>query len=344
MKFRFSRKGLTKLGAISLSYIRKHLWYWGLFFFLTVFLVFVASFNNTNPFYADYIDPVTALFGLIVTVGITVILAAREWEEELPVELIVHFTYKDPGTGRKKYIYSCYGVNLLEGTDVRALSQQIGRQMNRELLQFNPSLVKQGEEIIRVLDEHGRKKWIKYKEIEVALDKDYSFRTGNRYKVWNVNRSDKEEKLCSRTDSPFHLQAGLSIETMLSNHPEAVEAFRRSTVCKAPEPRTPRLYILNSALIPSPGTYRYRHATVNEVNRLLDRFDDFTSAIGYESTARALSELLNRRIPYNRISIDMKPGDMAIVFKLRIRPREGQVFTLDEIRRQGYELGILEKL
>ena len=65
------------------------------------------------------------------------------------------------------------------------------------------------------------------------------------------------------------------------------------------------------------------------------------SAIGHETTAQILTELLGFEIPVNRIEYRQEPGDIALVFKLRGRPSEGKILTRDEIEAMGYDFGIL---
>ncbi|EDN67529.1 conserved hypothetical protein [Beggiatoa sp. PS] len=69
--------------------------------------------------------------------------------------------------------------------------------------------------------------------------------------------------------------------------------------------------------------------------------ENFVSAIGHQGTAQLLSNLLNINIPVNRISIEMQPGDKALVFRLKQRMEEGKVFTQEEIAQLPFELGLL---
>jgi hypothetical protein len=65
------------------------------------------------------------------------------------------------------------------------------------------------------------------------------------------------------------------------------------------------------------------------------------SAVGHESTAQVLSSLLGVPVPVNRIQYVQQASDLAIVFKLRGRPPEGRVLTVQEIEGIGYDFGMI---
>lgn len=67
------------------------------------------------------------------------------------------------------------------------------------------------------------------------------------------------------------------------------------------------------------------------------------SAIGHESTAEILSELLGVKVPVNRQNYQQKVGESAIVFKLKTRAPEGVVLSKEEIEKIGYEFGLLTR-
>lgn len=66
------------------------------------------------------------------------------------------------------------------------------------------------------------------------------------------------------------------------------------------------------------------------------------SAIGHQSTADILTELLDMPIPMNRILFQQEPGQKAICFKLKGRPEEGKILSREEIEQIGYEFKLLE--
>jgi len=105
-------------------------------------------------------------------------------------------------------------------------------------------------------------------------------------------------------------------------------------------------YILNSAVITSPGDYRYRIITADEARQWAE--GGFVSTVGYEQTAEALGQLLGVPVPVDRKTITMSPGDEALVFRLvfpagmpRIDP--GDKGKLSQAVMDGcYELGLLK--
>lgn len=81
----------------------------------------------------------------------------------------------------------------------------------------------------------------------------------------------------------------------------------------------PNYYILNSAVITTPGSYRYDLATIAKALAWA-REREWSSTVGYEETANALGQLLGVEVPVNRVVIRMRPGDEALVFRLVLPP------------------------
>jgi len=66
--------------------------------------------------------------------------------------------------------------------------------------------------------------------------------------------------------------------------------------------------------------------------------EDFISAVGHESTARLLSELLGVEIKPNRIFVDMQKGDEALAIQFLQRIQEGKILSKEELEKL-YEEG-----
>ena len=65
---------------------------------------------------------------------------------------------------------------------------------------------------------------------------------------------------------------------------------------------------------------------------------EFISAVGHESTAKLLTELLGSEIPANRIFVDMQKDDEALAIQFLVRVQEGKVLSkeeLEELYKQG---------
>lgn len=107
-------------------------------------------------------------------------------------------------------------------------------------------------------------------------------------------------------------------------------------------------YLLNSAVLTSPGEYNYRLVDINQaVAWLLD--GEFVSAIRYDQTAEALSMITGVDIPTRDTTLVMEAGDEALVFRLVFPPGtprvpQGLKGSVDpEWLRSHSELGVLVK-
>lgn len=108
-------------------------------------------------------------------------------------------------------------------------------------------------------------------------------------------------------------------------------------------------FILSSAVLTSPGTYRYRLATLPEARQWVEA-GPFHSTIRYRETASALSALVGRKVEARDEIVTMQPGDEALVFRLVFPPgtrglptdKKGQVST--EFVLDHCEIGVLERI
>ena len=100
-----------------------------------------------------------------------------------------------------------------------------------------------------------------------------------------------------------------------------------------------RVYITNGispTMFPTPCNAVINTITIDEAKKVLG--SNFISAIGHESTAKLLSELLGISIPMNRITVKAEYNDIIIVLALKNRIPEGKVLSKEEIEQIGYEL------
>ena len=102
------------------------------------------------------------------------------------------------------------------------------------------------------------------------------------------------------------------------------------------------VYVLNTPVLTSYGTFRFTRISRGEARSLLA--DGFTSAVGHQGTAEVMTRLLGVEIPMNRVQVAMEPGDRAIVFRLLTRLPEGVVLTAEELAALPFELGLLERV
>lgn len=112
------------------------------------------------------------------------------------------------------------------------------------------------------------------------------------------------------------------------------------------------LYLLNSAVVTLPGTYRYRYIGPAEAQLIYHTTpaEQRTSGIGYPETARVMERLLGLspgEIEVVRTTTLMQPGDRAIVFRLTQRLPDAALkgrLTEQELLEWPHELGLLERI
>jgi hypothetical protein len=108
-------------------------------------------------------------------------------------------------------------------------------------------------------------------------------------------------------------------------------------------------YLLNSAVLTSFGLFYYSPISPEKAREWYGDGANVISTIGYEETALALSELLGRPVPVNRVTIKMEVGDEALVFRLvlpagspRIDPKDKGTIA-QHVQAGHWELGLLRK-
>jgi hypothetical protein len=102
------------------------------------------------------------------------------------------------------------------------------------------------------------------------------------------------------------------------------------------------IYVLNAPVITNFGDYRFTSIGPEEAKSILSA--GFISAIGHESTARVMSDIIGVEIPHNRITIRMESGDKAVALWLLNRPGEAEVYSREDLAAVPCELGLLERV
>lgn len=102
------------------------------------------------------------------------------------------------------------------------------------------------------------------------------------------------------------------------------------------------IFIINSPVITSFGSYTYIETSVDDIKEILEK-ESYISAIGHEEIAVLLSRILNIKVMVNRITISQMPGDKLIVIKPKTRLELYKKYSDRDIEEIGFELGILER-
>lgn len=101
--------------------------------------------------------------------------------------------------------------------------------------------------------------------------------------------------------------------------------------------------IFNGTVASTNGLYRISDIDITSAKKLIHTYG-FVSAIGHEATAQILTEILGIDIPLNRIQFQQSVTQVAVVFKLNVRPAEGVVLSREEVEKIGYSLKLMERL
>lgn len=105
-----------------------------------------------------------------------------------------------------------------------------------------------------------------------------------------------------------------------------------------------KLAILNTAIMTTDGTYTIRTVTLGTARELVATANGLDSAVGHPSTAEILTELLGVSVPVNRQQYAQQVGQLALVFKLDGRPKEGTELGKAQLEEIGFTLKIMERL
>lgn len=104
-----------------------------------------------------------------------------------------------------------------------------------------------------------------------------------------------------------------------------------------------KVALFNGTVATTNGVYRISDISVEDVKDLIMK-NGFISAIGHQSTADIISDLLNIKVSMNRIQFRQQVGQKAVAFKLNERPPEGVILSRDEIEEIGYSFKLMERL
>jgi hypothetical protein len=103
-----------------------------------------------------------------------------------------------------------------------------------------------------------------------------------------------------------------------------------------------RIVFLNTTILTADGNFSLKTTSLEEAKSIIGT--ETLSAIGHESTAQIMTELLGVPVPMNRIQYKQQQDDICICFKMNGRPAEGQILTREEIEAMGFEFKLLTML
>lgn len=140
-------------------------------------------------------------FALTIIIGIQ--NANSKWEKNLDKKLTAHFKVRDEKDGNKwNDLMCCKKVSLANEGDIRAFTQQIGRQMTGvNQLKFDLNYDREKPKIIRM-----GKKWVKHYEVTYYLTEFPKGYTDTGYKVWSwtsENKLDTGKKFIGQQCTPL---------------------------------------------------------------------------------------------------------------------------------------------
>lgn len=105
-----------------------------------------------------------------------------------------------------------------------------------------------------------------------------------------------------------------------------------------------KLGILNTSILTVEGIYKLENITLEQAKELVST-SILDSAIGHQSTADIMTELLGVEIPLNRQMFIQEKGQKALVFKLNSRlEEEKKILTVDEIKNLGYKFQLITRI
>jgi PIN domain nuclease of toxin-antitoxin system len=87
---------------------------------------------------------------------------------------------------------------------------------------------------------------------------------------------------------------------------------------------------------------KVKEIDISEVKEMLN--NQWVSAVGHESTAKVMSQIVGIDIPYNRIQVKLEKNDKIIVFQLLTRLEEGKVLSDEELKALPHKWILVEVL
>ena len=107
-----------------------------------------------------------------------------------------------------------------------------------------------------------------------------------------------------------------------------------------------RLILFNASILTDYGDFRFELLTSEQAKELIHNYQnenkEIISAIGHQATAEIMSKFSNIDCK-NRLEFTQKTDEAALIFKLKKRAEEGEIFSRAEVEEVGFEFGVLTK-
>ena len=102
------------------------------------------------------------------------------------------------------------------------------------------------------------------------------------------------------------------------------------------------LYLMSTTVIPHGADGVWRMATITAAEAVdLVHAGEWTSAVGHESSADAMSAALGAPVAMNRLTVEPQPGDSFLCLRLHRRPPEGAILSRDQLEELGFSWALM---
>lgn len=105
-----------------------------------------------------------------------------------------------------------------------------------------------------------------------------------------------------------------------------------------------RLTLLNSPVLTTYGKFEFEKVSIEKAKKIIHQAEKVESAIGHSATAEVITKTLGFQVEMSRIEFHQMIGDIALVFKLKRRPEEGKILNVEDIKKIGFDFGLLKRV